>query len=173
MIGGGDFDGEEGVGDGAVEGDVAGDNGESLDANARFAQGHDEGDGVVGGGVGVNDEAAHGAPALWGLQALRHGIHQVGELRTCGRIRPVFPILDQTRPHRVAADVQRASPKVFFVAASPIMIAILPGDKWRSPTADSVGGPAFDHLDCFLKRSVGGRCKKDVQMIGHYAEFMQ
>jgi hypothetical protein len=56
-----EFRGVEGVAGGLRDGDVAGDGGDGEDVYVRIAESHDEGYGVVGGGVGVDQEvASHG-----------------------------------------------------------------------------------------------------------------
>ncbi len=50
--------GVECVARGLVDVNVAGDRGDGEDFCLRRADGHDEGDGVVGGGVGVNEEVS-------------------------------------------------------------------------------------------------------------------
>jgi len=70
-IGAADFGGVEGVTYGLRERDVAGDDGDGGDANFARAEGHDESDSVVGGGVGVDEESArHGGGALYVVRQL-------------------------------------------------------------------------------------------------------
>ncbi len=51
-----EFGGVEGVAGGLGERDVAGDDGDGGDADVGSAESHDDGDGVVGAGVGVDEE---------------------------------------------------------------------------------------------------------------------
>ncbi|MGB2634239.1 MAG: hypothetical protein WAM58_09910, partial [Candidatus Acidiferrum sp.] len=56
-----EFGGVQGVAGGLRDGDVAGDGGDGHDVNMRIAESHDQGYGVVGGGVGIDQEVAgHG-----------------------------------------------------------------------------------------------------------------
>ena len=57
-IGATEFGGVQRVAGRLRERDVSGDDGDGGDANSGAAQGHDERDGVVGGGVGVDQEGA-------------------------------------------------------------------------------------------------------------------
>ena len=56
-----EFDGVEGVAGGLLDAAVAGDGGDGADVDRGRAQGHNESDGVVGCGVGVDEDGAgHG-----------------------------------------------------------------------------------------------------------------
>ena len=55
------FGGVEGVLDAAIQRHVAGHDRQGLDGHVGRAQRHDQRHGVVGGGVGVDQESAHGA----------------------------------------------------------------------------------------------------------------